>query len=117
MELISTKKMSDLKLDGITVTELRFDNSKWITGLRLEDKVGNVIDIGPAQYAGNLDIKIKKPVELVKRFLLSCMLLGLKVEETFKTIEEATDRKNKFLSSVTDITDNQIEIKEVEVPE
>lgn len=87
MNLISAKKNSDIQLPGLCADIERIDGAIKTITLSCGDKVVVI----RADWSG-LIVSVPAPPKMVKRWRLSGSFKGLKVDESFETMSEATAR-------------------------
>ncbi len=110
MKWKTTKKVSDLKLDGIKFDVEQTDST--ITAITMSDPAGNKVHLTLRSYA--IEIAIPAPPELEKKHQLSytLALIGDR-SETFDEKHEAEARSRDLVDMYPEIRGN-VSVKEIE---
>lgn len=113
MDFQRIKQSADAKLDGVTVSIERVNDSN--QSVTFTDVTGRILKIAKGQY-GELDVLIPAPPKKTKKYAVTGRLLGtLPVNETFAERYEADTRKGE-IEKASDYSDkNDLTVTEVEV--
>lgn len=113
MKFKSTKKASDIALDGITV-ELDVVDSA-VKAITLTDPKGSIVRIAHRDYS-SMYVEVPAPPELVKRWKLSGHVLSLPVDKLFDTEYDANDERQRLERACREESDSSLKVEQVEVP-
>lgn len=95
MEYVQAKKIEQISLEGVQVLDHVGDVGGTLKSVTLKDQKGNVVQIAYSGYSG-IEIYVPKPPQKEKRFVLSGIYKGLKIDEQFVSDYEAKKRKEEL---------------------
>ena len=108
MKFKSTKKASDIILEGVTVELDMVDNA--VKSVILTDAKGNTVRVIERTY--NLYVEVPAPPEMVKRWKLSGHVLDLPLEKVFEHEYEAIEEKSRLEG---DAARSKLNVEEIQV--
>lgn len=117
MRVTDTKRDSALVLEGIKFDVVRNEQGG-IQSLRMEDAKGNIVLVTKAEsYSNTINVQVKAPPKLVKRWHLKGVVAGLHVDHLFDDEYTATKAKSEYEAKVRREDDAALTVEAVEVPE